>query len=127
MINRGNEAKKWLKTKDITFSDGADYVYFACKLALIGPRNEQKQQDLLKTNRSPQAREGAKQGQIVGYTGARLTWSWHSLQGLRFQAVGFWRECRFNPCGLSCRIGKALAPSPLPPGGRGVSVNRRTG
>jgi hypothetical protein len=57
MKNSGNEAKKWLKTKDITFFDGADYARFACKSGLIGPRNERKPQDLRKTNRSLQAGE----------------------------------------------------------------------
>ena len=34
--NRGNEAKKWLKTKDITFFDGANYARFVRKFALMG-------------------------------------------------------------------------------------------
>jgi hypothetical protein len=33
--NSGNEAKKWLKTKDITFFNGANYAHFAHKLAQI--------------------------------------------------------------------------------------------
>jgi len=33
--NRGNEAKKYLKTKDITFLNGANYERFACKSARI--------------------------------------------------------------------------------------------
>jgi hypothetical protein len=49
MENRGNEAKKWLKTHDITFFDVADYARFACNFAPIGRLNEQKQQDLRKT------------------------------------------------------------------------------
>jgi hypothetical protein len=36
MKNRGNEAKNWLKTKDITFFDGADYARFAHSFAPIG-------------------------------------------------------------------------------------------
>ena len=35
MKNSGNEAKKWLKTKDITFFNGANHVCFACKFAPI--------------------------------------------------------------------------------------------
>jgi hypothetical protein len=35
--NSGNEAKKYLKTKDITFSHGADYVRFARRLTPIRP------------------------------------------------------------------------------------------
>ena len=33
--NRGNEAKKWLKTKDINFFIAANYVHFARKFAQI--------------------------------------------------------------------------------------------
>jgi len=33
MINRGNEAKKWLKTKDITFFSGANRAHFTRKFA----------------------------------------------------------------------------------------------
>ena len=35
MKNSGNEAKKYLKTKHITFLSGANYARFACKLAQI--------------------------------------------------------------------------------------------
>jgi hypothetical protein len=42
MQNSGNEAKKWLKTKDITFSDAANSSLFACKSAPIGRQKEQK-------------------------------------------------------------------------------------
>jgi hypothetical protein len=35
MKNSGNEAKKYLKTKHITFLNGANYARFACKLAQI--------------------------------------------------------------------------------------------
>ena len=35
MKNSGNEAKKYLKTKHITFFSGANYARFACKLAQI--------------------------------------------------------------------------------------------
>jgi hypothetical protein len=33
--NSGNEAKKYLKTKHITFLSAADYARFACKSAQI--------------------------------------------------------------------------------------------
>jgi hypothetical protein len=33
--NRGNEAKKWLKTKDITFFNGANDAHFARNFAQI--------------------------------------------------------------------------------------------
>jgi len=35
MKKSGNEAKKWLKTKDITFFKGANYVRFARQFAQI--------------------------------------------------------------------------------------------
>jgi hypothetical protein len=35
MKNSGNEAKKWLKKKDITFSNAANYACFARKLTPI--------------------------------------------------------------------------------------------
>jgi hypothetical protein len=35
MQNSGNEAKKWLKTKDITFFNAANCARFARKLARI--------------------------------------------------------------------------------------------
>jgi len=34
--NSGNEAKEWLKTKNITFLNGANYAHFACRFAQIG-------------------------------------------------------------------------------------------
>jgi len=36
MKNSGNEAKKYLKTKDITFLNAANYARFARKFAQIG-------------------------------------------------------------------------------------------
>jgi hypothetical protein len=33
--NSGNEAKKWLKTKDVTFLNAANYARFACRFARI--------------------------------------------------------------------------------------------
>jgi hypothetical protein len=36
MKNSANEAKKYLKTKNMTFLNGADYARFARKLAQIG-------------------------------------------------------------------------------------------
>jgi hypothetical protein len=35
MENSGNEAKKWLKTKENRFCNAANYACFACKLAQI--------------------------------------------------------------------------------------------
>jgi len=35
MKNGGNEAKKYLKTKNITFLTGANFARFVCKLRLI--------------------------------------------------------------------------------------------
>jgi hypothetical protein len=33
--NSGNEAKEYLKTKAITFLNGANYTHFACRFAQI--------------------------------------------------------------------------------------------
>jgi hypothetical protein len=35
--NRGNEAKKCLKTKEVTFFNAANFVPFACKSTAISP------------------------------------------------------------------------------------------
>jgi len=42
MQNRGNEAKEYLKTKDITLFNAAIFVRFACSLCASDPklRNE---------------------------------------------------------------------------------------
>ena len=37
MKNSGNEAKEYLKTKDITFLNAANYARFVCKLRPIWP------------------------------------------------------------------------------------------
>jgi len=37
MQNSGNEAKKYLKTNDITFFDAANFVHFTRKFAQIEP------------------------------------------------------------------------------------------
>jgi len=52
MKNSGNELKKYFKTKDIAIFRAAFFAHFACNFAPIGPRNEQKRQDLRKTKRS---------------------------------------------------------------------------
>ncbi len=46
MQNSGNEAKKYLKTKHITFLIAADYARFACNLAQMGASEEQEQHNL---------------------------------------------------------------------------------
>ena len=46
MENSGNEAKKYLKTKDITFLDAAIYAHFKRELAPIEPEREQKRRNL---------------------------------------------------------------------------------
>ena len=48
--NRGNEAKKWLKTKHITFFRDANYARLACKFAQIWREKEQKQRILHNRN-----------------------------------------------------------------------------
>jgi hypothetical protein len=41
MKNSGNEAKKYLKTKDITFLNAANSTLFARKATHFGPQKEQ--------------------------------------------------------------------------------------
>ncbi len=47
--NRGNEAKKCLKTKDITFLKVADFACFVRKLTAISPQREQMTPHFAKT------------------------------------------------------------------------------
>ena len=47
--NRGNEAKKCLKTKDITFLKVANFACFVRKLAAISPQREQMTPHFAKT------------------------------------------------------------------------------
>jgi hypothetical protein len=51
MKNSGNEAKKLLKTKDITFLDAANFARSACRLTPIRRQRELKNHVLRKTNR----------------------------------------------------------------------------
>ncbi len=112
--NTGNKARMLLKAKDITFLNVANQTPWRANRQKSG--SEGSKGNLGKRGQALASHGEAEHGQIVGYTGTTLTWPCHSAQGLRFQAVGFWRECRFNPCGLSCRIGKALIPIPSPAG-----------
>ena len=50
MENSGNEAKKYLKTKDITFLQCANYARFARNLRPIRPLKEQESRRLAKTS-----------------------------------------------------------------------------
>ena len=61
--NSGNEAKKYLKTKEVTFLNAANYARFERIFAQIRAQKEQKQASLRKTNRRL---EGRKQRQAVG-------------------------------------------------------------
>jgi hypothetical protein len=47
--NSGNEAKKYLKTKDITFLNAANSALFARKATHFGPQKEQKTPHFAKT------------------------------------------------------------------------------
>ena len=47
--NRGNEAKKCLKTKDLTIFNGANSAHFARNLSAIEPQMDQTMPDLAKT------------------------------------------------------------------------------
>jgi len=60
MKNRGNDAKEWLKTKEITFLRAANLALIAAGSASIRPQKEQAHPFSRKTNRSlPVARRGA--------------------------------------------------------------------
>jgi hypothetical protein len=52
MQNHGNEAKKYLKTKDITFLSAANYARFARQIARNEPQKEQKTADFAETHQS---------------------------------------------------------------------------
>jgi hypothetical protein len=69
--NSGNEAKKYLKTKDITFLKGANFVRFARKLTLISRQKDQKKLHFAQTNRK---RTG--QGEAGAVTNSRLGMIW---------------------------------------------------
>jgi len=56
MKNSGNEAKKWLKTKEVTFFNAAHFAQFASKLAPNRAQKAPKNHILRKTNRSFPAR-----------------------------------------------------------------------
>ena len=47
--NRGNEAKKYLKTKDITFFDATNFACFVRRLTTISPQREQMTPHFAKT------------------------------------------------------------------------------
>jgi len=65
--NRGNEAKKWLKTKDITFLSDADYVRFARTFAPIERQIDQKRRKLRRTKTRNPSKRASGQRQEVGY------------------------------------------------------------
>ena len=67
MKNSGNEAKKYLKTKHITFLSSANYARFAHELAQIGARNEQKLHNLQK-----RTEDSERQGEAMRVTRNRL-------------------------------------------------------
>jgi len=50
--NRGNEAKKWLKTKDITFLICANDAHFARNFAQNWQQKQQKPRSFRKVNRN---------------------------------------------------------------------------
>jgi len=67
MKNSGNEAKKWLKTSDITFLKGANFVCFARKLTPISRQKKQKTLHFAETER-----KSAAQGEAWKMTNSRL-------------------------------------------------------
>ena len=70
MKNSGNEAKEYLKTKDITFSNAANYARFARKLAQIEPKKEQKTTHFVETNRSFRAEQRGRERDKLSATRA---------------------------------------------------------
>jgi hypothetical protein len=67
MKNSGNEAKKWLKTKDITFLNDANFALFACRSTQIKASKEQKRHIL-----SKQTETCKSQGETGTVASARL-------------------------------------------------------
>ena len=61
MKNSGNEAKKYLKTKHITFLGGANYARFVHELAQISACKEQKQHNLRKRAEASESKGKARQ------------------------------------------------------------------
>ena len=66
MENRGNEANKYMKTKEVTVFVAANSGCFARRLARIGRKMEYVQRILLKTNLRSEWKAEAWQGQFVG-------------------------------------------------------------
>jgi len=87
MKNSGNEAKEYLKIKDITFLNGADFVRFVCKLTPISRQKEQETLHSAKTNRNLRASSKA-----VTMTNSRLGALWAGsmltpcLRGQRYKS-----------------------------------------
>ena len=98
MKNRGNEAKKWLKIKEITFSKGANRVRFARNFAQIWREMEQKQR-ILRTSRScPSAGEHPE---TTKHPGARascpqLAWNRGAEAGRMFAFRGDFKAALFG-------------------------------
>jgi hypothetical protein len=57
MENSGNEAKKYLKTKEVAILNAANYARFALKLTAIGPKRSKKQHVLRKRTQGLRALE----------------------------------------------------------------------
>ena len=72
MKNSGNEAKKLLKTKDITFLNGSNFALFACKSTQIKASKQQKRHILHKRTETckPQGEAGTVAGTRLHRTAA---------------------------------------------------------
>jgi hypothetical protein len=91
MENSGNEAKKYLKTKHITFLSAANYARFAHQLAANGRRKEQKTASFAQTNRNDQALRPHRASDR-GSARQALGWPWPDTlmaSGLVFDANEF--------------------------------------
>ena len=81
MENSGNEAKKYLKTKDITFLSGANYARFACKTAQIARHKDQKLHNFAQPEPQGKGRTSDKKS-------ATLDLDFHALGGARRKESG---------------------------------------
>jgi hypothetical protein len=90
--NSGNEAKKWLKTKGITFFDAANCAHFTRKFAPIERCMEQKRRVLSKTKlrlRRGQARQESDRksatspADLAASVPTAPPWEWPKRRGVR--------------------------------------------
>ena len=84
MENSGNEAKKYLKTKEVTVLDGAHFARFVCELR---PICFQKEQDRTVLQKPTEAFESSSQAAKVTISRLDYVWSWIGTD-LKVSATG---------------------------------------